>query len=460
MERRDVNIPAEAGELLERLEHAGFEACAVGGCVRDSLLGRTPHDWDLCTAARPEQTKAALAGLDCVCLDTGIKHGTVTVLFRGSSYEVTTYRVDGPYSDARHPDSVTLTTRLEDDLARRDFTVNAMAYSRRRGLVDPFGGADDLRRGVISCVGEPEKRFSEDALRILRALRFSAVFGFAIAPETAAAIHEKKDLLGRVAGERVREELCKLLCGKAVLDVLLSYSDVLCVPIPELAPCVGFEQHSRYHCYDVYEHMAQAVAACGTQDAVTRFALLLHDVGKPRCFTRDERGGHFKLHGNIGFSMAGPVLDRLRFDGKRRREILELILFHDTPPEPTPRSVRRWLARIGPEQTARLLEVARADALAHAAWTVEKRLQTLDAAGALLHEALAEDACFTLKDLAVKGDDLLALGVPEGRQVGVLLQALLDAVLDGDIPNDREALLARAKELPGLDGAQKEAQNF
>ena len=275
--------------------------------------------------------------------------------------------------------------------------------------------------------------------------------GFSIAPATACAIHAKKELLAKVAGERVREELCRLLLGgshcrgDAVLEVLLNYSDVLCVPIPELAPCVGFAQHSRYHCYDVYEHMARAVAACPARDAVTRFALLLHDVGKPRCFTQDERGGHFKGHGEVGFALAGPVLDRLRFDSRHRREILELVRYHDTPPEPTPRSVRRWLARLGPDQTARLLEVARADALAHAAWTVPSRLEKLEAAEALLRKTLEERACFSLKDLAVKGDDLLALGVPEGKQVGVILNALLEEVLDGKLSNERDALTARVQ---------------
>ena len=440
-----ITIPDGAAALLDALDRAGFQSYAVGGCVRDSLLGLTPHDWDLCTPARPEQTRQALAGLDCAVLDTGVKHGTVTVLFRGDSYEITTFRVDGPYSDARHPDSVTFSASLEDDLARRDFTVNAMAYSEKRGLADPFGGEGDLRRGVISCVGEAEKRFSEDALRILRALRFASCYGFTIHPATAAAIHSQKELLAKVAGERVREELCRLLCGDAVLEVLLNYSGVFCVPIPELRPCVGFEQHSRYHCYPVYEHMARAAAACRTEDAVSRFALLLHDLGKPMCFTLDERGGHFKGHAEAGFALAEPVLDRLRFDSRRRREILELIRFHDTPPEPSPRSVRRWLARLGPEQLFRLLEVARADALAHAAWTVEPRLRELDAAEALLREALAENACFTLKNLAVKGNDLLALGVPEGKQVGRLLRRLLEEVLDGRTPNEREALLARAQ---------------
>lgn len=440
-----ITIPDGAAALLDVLDRAGFQSYAVGGCVRDSLLGLTPRDWDLCTPARPEQMRQALAGLDCAFLDTGVKHGTVTVLFRGDSYEITTFRVDGTYSDARHPDSVSFSASLEDDLARRDFTVNAMAYSEKRGLADPFGGERDLRRGLISCVGEPEKRFSEDALRILRALRFASVYGFAIHPATAAAIHAQKELLSRVAGERVREELCGLLLGRALTEVLLSYSDVLCVPIPELTPCVGFEQHSRYHRYPVYEHMVRAAAACPRPDAVCRFALLLHDMGKPMCFSLDERGGHFKGHAEAGFALAGPVLDRLRFDGRRRREILELIRFHDTPPEPAPRSVRRWLARLGPEQLSRLLAVARADALAHAAWTVEPRLRELDAAEELLREALAENACFTLKDLAVKGNDLLALGVPEGRQVGLLLGRLLEEVLDGKVPNERAALLARAQ---------------
>lgn len=442
-----VRIPPEAARLLDALESAGFEACAVGGCVRDSLLGLTPHDWDLCTSARPEQVKAALASEEFRCLDTGLKHGTVTVLCGGQSFEVTTYRVDGNYSDARHPDSVRFTPRLEDDLARRDFTVNAMAYSEQRGLVDPYGGAQDLDRGVLACVGDPGTRFSEDALRILRALRFASTYGFSIDPATASAIHAKKTLLEQVSGERVREELCRLLCGRAVSDVLLAYSDVLCTIIPELAPCVGFDQHSRYHRYDVYEHLARSVAACRTGDAVARFALLLHDIGKPCCFTLDQRGGHFRGHAEAGAALAAPVLDRLRFDGESRRKILELIRFHDTPPEPTPRSVRRWLARLGPEQLARLLEVTRADGTAHADWAVAPRLEQLDAAEALLEQTLAEGACFTLRDLALGGNELLALGVPEGKQVGRLLRALLDEVVDGRLPNERQALLAGAQEL-------------
>lgn len=442
---RSIAVPDGAAALLGALDRAGFPSYAVGGCVRDSLLGLTPHDWDLCTPARPEQTRRALEGLDCVFVDTGVRHGTLTVLFRGGSYEITTFRMDGPYSDGRHPDSVTFSPRLEDDLARRDFTVNAMAYSERRGLVDPFGGERDLRQGRIACVGTPEARFHEDALRILRALRFAAVYGFTIEPATAAAIRAQKELLSKVAGERVREELCRLLLGRAAAEVLLGYSGVFCVPIPELKPCVGFEQHSRYHRYDVYEHMVRSVAACRGSDCLCRVALLLHDIGKPMCFTLDERGGHFKGHAEAGLAPAAAVLDRLRFDSKSRREILELVRFHDTWPEPTPRSVRRWLARLGQEQTARLLEVARADTLAHAEWTIPERLELLDKARDLLGRALAEDACFTLKQLAVKGDDLLALGVPEGKQVGALLQALLGEVLDGETPNERGALLARAQ---------------
>lgn len=315
-------FPQQIGVILTRLEQAGFPAYAVGGCVRDTLLGRVPEDWDVTTAARPEQVSALFAGH---CIPTGLRHGTVTVRQDGLSVEVTTFRADGPYSDHRRPDAVYFSDSLAEDLARRDLTVNAMAMDVRGDITDLYGGRDDLRRGILRCVGDPDRRFDEDALRIMRTLRFAAVLGFTVEARTAAALHRCAPLLRDIAAERLLTEMDRLLCGAYVLPVLLAYPDVLGVFLPELLPCVGLDQQNRHHLYDVWEHTARSVAAI-PPEPVLRWAMLLHDVGKPICFTVDGRGvGHFYGHPKVSAALAEEICRRLRMDKRTAREIVTLV---------------------------------------------------------------------------------------------------------------------------------------
>lgn len=446
-----IMIPHGAQEILETLQFNGYEAYVVGGCVRDSLLGVEPKDWDICTSAIPSRILYSFR--DKRVIETGLKHGTVTVVMDDGQYEVTTFRVDGDYSDHRHPDSVNFTESLREDLARRDFTINAMAYSEKTGLIDPFGGAQDLKRKVISCVGNPNDRFSEDALRILRALRFASTYQFDIDNRTSKAIHSKADTLNEIAAERIRVELCKLLSGKGVLGVLTDYSDVIATIIPELRPCIGFEQNNRYHQYTVYNHIAHAVENYKGNDDVVNVALLLHDIGKPLCYTEDERGGHFHGHGVVSHDIAEVVLDRLRFDNKSKADILELVLYHDSVIEPAPRGVKRWLNKIGEVQFLRLMDIRIADILAHAVDTQQSRIERHHALVQIGKNVIEEEHCFKLKDMNINGKDLIEIGVPEGKRVGMILNALLESVISGYIPNDHDILVGCAKMLILVGGA-------
>ena len=435
-------IPEHVKTILSRLEAAGHEAYCVGGAVRDRLLGRAPGDWDVTTSALPEEVSALFAPH---ALPTGLRHGTVTVKPEGvPGVEVTTYRRDGAYSDCRRPDSVEFTASLTEDLARRDFTVNAMALDLRGALADPFGGGEDLKRGLLRAVGEPEKRFGEDALRILRGLRFAARLGFSIEAGTDRALRACAPLLERIAPERVREELTGILCGPYAEKVLVSYPDVLGVVLPEIAPSVGFDQRSVYHCYDVWEHTARAVGAAPSAP-VLRWTMLLHDLGKPDTFFLDGEGrGHFYGHWRKSAEYAGAILDRLRFDRRSRDLILTLVERHDCELPLSEKSVRKNLARYGEEAVRALLAVKRADNLAQAPEYRDRQVligQWED----LLNLVLQEGACFSLRQLAVRGGDLTALGL-RGPAVGRVLQALLDQVLDGKLPNDREILLHCVRE--------------
>ncbi len=437
-----MTIPDQVKTALERLNAAGYETYVVGGAVRDLVRGSGPvRDWDLATAALPEQTEAEFR--DFPLIETGLKHGTVTVLLDGLPLEITTFRVDGAYTDHRRPDGVRFTGRLEEDLARRDFTINAMAWRPGHEMVDLFGGREDLRRGVIRCVGAPERRFREDALRILRALRFSSELCFAIENETAAALRSQRQLLGTVSPERVHNELTRLLCGPGAEEVLLEYGDVLAAPIPELAPMLGLQQHNPHHDRDVWVHTAAVVGAVPPRP-VLRWAALLHDVGKPECFTADEKGtGHFYGHARRGAELADAVLSRLRFDTRSRGRIVELIRRHDGPIPPEERAVARLLSRMGPEGTEELIALHRADTLGQSP-LCRGRLADYDRAEELRRELLEREACFSLKDLAVNGRDLLAMGL-RGRAVGRGLDICLSAVLDGRVPNRREELLMLLK---------------
>ena len=438
-----MEIPENVQAVLKTLESAGHEAWCVGGCVRDALLGRSPGDWDVAASAQPEETLAAFGPRG---LPTGLKHGTVTVKTPEGPVEVTTYRIDGVYRDHRRPESVAFTRSLDEDLARRDFTINAMARNLRGELRDPFGGREDLRRGILRCVGDPDRRFQEDALRILRGLRFAAALGLEIEPGTAAAIRRNREGLADIAAERIQTEFFKLLPGKRAAEVLRGYPEVFGVFWPELMAMVGFDQRNRHHCNYVWEHTLHALAA-SPEDLVLRCAMLLHDVGKPDSFTLDEQGvGHFYGHPAVSRELADRMLRRLKCAAGFRETVVRLVEWHDKDIPRTDKSIRRALRALGEEDLRRLILVKRADNLgqAPAYWDRQKEL---DKAEEILDKLLAEDACFSLKQLAVNGRDLLALGL-SGPAVGAALEELLGKVVDGTLPNEREILLEALQRLP------------
>ena len=439
----DITLPMPVARALSVLEACGYEAYTVGGCVRDSLLGRVPNDWDITTNATPEQMKACFS--DFRVIETGIQHGTLTVIVEGMQLEITTYRNDGEYLDNRHPVQVTFSKHIEDDLSRRDFTVNAMAYHPQKGLVDLFGGQTDLQERIIRCVGDAKTRFEEDGLRILRAIRFASVLDFDIEENTAKAVHGFKQFLSGIAAERIREEFCKLICGPGATRILREYIDVVAVFLPELDACVGFEQNTKYHCYDVFEHTLHALELCEGDDLITRLGILLHDIGKPLCYTEDEQGGHFKGHAPVGVELTRNILSRLRFDNETIRRMELLVEWHDLPLSAEKKRVKRLMQRIKDADILRLLEIKRCDRLAHAK-DFQELAPELTLIPSVIEEIRAEDACLSLKTLAVDGSDLMALGVPEGKKIGEMLHLLLDDVIEERLPNQKEALLQAAKE--------------
>lgn len=428
-------------DVLTRLERAGHRAVLVGGCVRDRLLSIPPHDYDAATSALPHQIKEACSGLHC--LDIGLKHGTVTVLSGGIPVEVTTFRKEGAYSDHRHPDAVEFTDRLEDDLARRDFTINALAWSPG-GITDPFGGRADLEAKVVRCVGDPDRRFEEDALRLLRGLRLAAQLNFSIASNTAAAIRRHAGDLAHVAWERIAAEFLRLICSPGAGRVLLEFPEVVAQILPELAPSMGFDQRNPHHIYDVYTHSVKAMEAVPPVPAL-RLAALLHDVGKPESFSLDENGvGHFYGHPKPGAALASQALERLRLDKATHSRVVELVERHHLPVEDNERWAGRWLSRLGEPLFFDLLALKRGDALACADGAVD--LPHLDRAEQLARDLLGRQPCLTLKDLAVNGRDAMAAGL-EGPQIGRALHALLEQVAEGRLPNKKAVLLAKLKEL-------------
>ena len=419
-------MPQEVRSLLARLESAGYQGWAVGGCVRDTLRGAVPSDWDVTTDARPERVMALFGER---AIPTGLKHGTVTVCAGETHVEVTTFRRDGTYSDHRRPDAVQFSSSLEEDLARRDLTVNAMAMDLRGYICDPFGGQEDLSHRVLRCVGDPLRRLDEDALRIMRTLRFAAVLGFAIEPDTSAALHRRAPLLADIAAERILVEMNKLLTGEYMASVLLAYPDVLGVFLPELLPCVGFDQRNVHHCYDVWTHSVYAASAIAP-DAVLRWAMLLHDIGKPDCVTVDEHGtGHFYDHPARSAELAEAICRRLRMDKKSAQRIVTLVRWHDRDIPRTDRAIARAVGKLGEDVFRQLLAVKRADNAAQSP-DDRHRLADIQQAEDILDGLLARQLCCSLRDLAVKGGDMAALGL-RGREIGDMLRALLDAVLDG-----------------------------
>lgn len=438
-------IPPEPRKIIERLESKGFRAFAVGGCVRDSLLGREPKDWDICTSALPEETKQCFP--DCRVVETGLKHGTVTVLLDQEAYEITTFRSDGIYTDHRRPKRVAFVDSLEEDLSRRDFTINAMAANLDGEVMDPFGGKDDLQFGVIRCVGAPGLRFSEDALRILRGLRFAARLGFCVEENTVKAMTQKAGFLTCVSGERIYKELSGILLGEYAPKVLFQYSGIIAEVLPEIVPSVGFLQKNPFHHRDVWGHTLEALSKSPPELRI-RWALLLHDLGKPECFSQGEDGNaHFYGHPQRSLELAQEIFQRFRVDKATTEIVCRLVRDHDREAQASLKNARRWVAQYGEEEVHLLLEVKRCDCLAHAD-TPRNRLRydNLREMTRLIEQVLETEQCFSVRDLPVTGRDILALGVSPGPQVGRLLQELLEAVLDGECPPERQALLGRLKE--------------
>lgn len=443
-----ANIPnqlalPETKAVLDTLEQAGFEAWFVGGCVRDAILGRTMGDIDITTNAPWQHVQKICTAAGMAVHETGVKHGTVTVVCHNMPFEVTTFRTDGTYSDARHPDSVEFVQNIEDDLARRDFTINAMAFHPARGLCDPFGGQADLQARLIRAVGDASARFQEDALRILRAVRFASQLGFSIEKDTKAALFAQAEGLGHIAVERIRAELEGMLCGAHPHDAIMSCGPVLDVVLPELAPMRNFDQLSRYHIYDVMEHTAFVVEYVQPATPLLRWAALFHDCGKPNKFFTDAQGnGHFYGHEAESVIIAEPVLKRLKLSPSLIEDVLQLVRFHDTYCAPEPHPVKRMIRKLGgnTELMRALCHLKRADAQAHAP-EYRQGIAAADKLEDSLDAVIADSSVLRVKDLAIGGHDVLACGIKPGPRVGEVLETALEAVIDERVPNERDALL-------------------
>lgn len=431
-----MTVKGPEAEILRSLEKAGFEAYLVGGCVRDRLMGKAVHDVDMTTSALPEQVMDVFRDLKTI--PTGLKHGTVTVIYEGSQYEITTFRIDGGYTDSRRPDSVKFTSDIREDLARRDFTVNAIAMDADGNIVDPFCGEEDIRRSVIKCVGEPERRFTEDALRILRGVRFASQLGFTVEPQTEKAMLGLRGRLDLISRERVREEFDRLLCGRNCVEALIRYRDIIAQIVPEMEPCFGFDQHSHYHRYDVYSHIIHTIEAVPEDDLFLRRAMFFHDIGKPPMFTMDESGeGHFKGHAKLSAEMAEVIMQRLRYDNQTIERTCRLIALHSDKLK-TDIQVRKLLGQLGEEDFCKLMEFKKADNSAKNGFVLSDN-EMFDSFIEKAHRLIREGFCLTLGQLAVNGQDMLALGL-KGKAVGEALSELLGKVIEEELPNEKDAL--------------------
>lgn len=433
------HIPKSIQTMIEKLNKNGYEAFLVGGCVRDFVLNRVPKDYDVATSATPEQVKEVFVGVPVI--ETGISHGTVTVLWGEFPIEITTYRVESTYEDHRRPSEVFFTTQLKEDLARRDFTMNALAYHPKLGMIDYFNGIEDIHNKRICCVGNATERFSEDALRIMRALRFASELDFVIEEKTKKALLLKKELLQYISAERIRVELEKLLCGKAVKDILLDYSEILITIIPESEKMIGFKQHNPHHLYDVYTHTVMAVEAIEPEISL-RLTMLFHDIGKPETFRLDEKGiGHFYGHPQVSAKLTKQIMKKLRFDKKTIHKVEQLVLYHDYEIMPRKKSIRKAVFLVK-DYFEDLLKVKRADYLAQA--NPEEKLENLEKVKSIWEEMKLEEECLSLKDLVITGRDLEEVKpVYRGR----ILSRLLEEVMEEKLVNEKEELLARVNEL-------------
>ena len=440
MEDRTIQLPEKVGRIIGTLQEHGYEAYAVGGCIRDSILGREPEDWDITTSAMPEETKA----LFDKTFDTGIQHGTITVLLEKEGFEVTTYRIDGKYEDSRHPKEVTFTRNLREDLLRRDFTINAMAYNETDGLVDIFGGLEDLEAGMIRCVGTAKERFKEDALRILRGVRFAAQLGFDIEEDTRQGMKELAWTLQNISAERIQVELVKMITSKRPEMLREAYElGMTRIVLPEFDQLMTTGQETPHHMYSVGEHTLHAMKNIRA-DKILRLAMLLHDMGKPALKTVDEAGvAHFKKHALESERIAENVLRRLKFDNDTIRKVTRLVRYHDLRMPATAKSVRRAMNQIGEELFPYYMEVRRADVLAQSMYQREEKIENLDQIEELYHQIVEDGDCVSLKDLAVTGRDLIASGMKPGKKIGEKLEELLKLVIEDPKLNTKEELLKR-----------------
>ncbi len=447
-----ITLPEHVEKIIEILEGAGHEAYAVGGCVRDSVLGRKPNDWDITTSAKPLETKALFKRT----VDTGLQHGTVTVLMDGEGYEVTTYRIDGEYEDGRHPKEVVFTADLVEDLRRRDFTINAMAYSEKEGLVDAFDGMEDLKRGVIRCVGDAEERFTEDALRMLRAVRFSAQLGFSIEKETKKAVGKLAGNLSKISAERIQAEMTKLLSSPHPEELRAAYeTGITAVILPEFDVMMKTRQNTPHHFGTVGEHTLCALTKVRAHKAL-RLAMLLHDIGKPAVRTTDADGkDHFVGHPDESVRIAGEILHRWRFDNDTINRVKKLVRFHDLRPALTEKSVRRMIYKVGEDIFPMLLEVQRADILAQSDYQREEKLHALGVVESIYQEILKKEQCLSIKGLAIGGRELVADGMKPGREIGLVLEELLNQVLEEPERNTRDYLLEYSRKLRMDKGLQE-----
>lgn len=435
-----MQLPNDAKMIISLFLQSGYEAYAVGGCVRDSLLKRPFEDVDITTSAEPAEIISVLEKNNIRYIKTGLKHGTITALVNKKPYEITAFRRDGDYKDSRHPESVEFVRSLEEDLRRRDFTVNAMAYNAERGTVDLFGGKDDLENGIIRAVGNPDKRFKEDALRIMRAMRFASVLGFEIEKETHDALLKNAWLLKNVSSERICTELFKLLCGKNALNVLRDYSEVITVVIPELKPAIGCAQNTPWHCYDVYEHIVRAVDFA-PNDSILRLAMLLHDIGKPYVKKTDSSGrDHFKTHAPVGAVIAEQVLKRLKVSNKVFNDVTALVRWHQSVADVNGIKIGDWFVLLGPRLTVDLLDARLADLKAHNPEKIADELKKLFLVREKALQMMSEGTPWRVCDLKINGWDLKALGY-SGRKLGAMLDEMLLLAANGKIENSRDALL-------------------
>ena len=435
-------LPEKVNQIIHTLQANGYEAYAVGGCVRDSILGRVPDDWDITTSATPLEIKALFHRT----FDTGIEHGTITVLIDKEAFEVTTYRVDGKYEDSRHPSEVTFTRCLQEDLLRRDFTINAMAYNEEEGLVDIFGGLEDLEAKTIRCVGDAQARFGEDALRILRAVRFAAQLGFDIEEETRKGVVSLAPTLANISAERIQVELIKMLTSPNPGLLRTAYElGITKVILPEFDTMMETEQENPHHMYSVGEHTLKAIEMIRA-DKVLRLTMLFHDIAKPIMKTIDENGrAHFKMHDVKGVEMTKQILRRLKFDNDTMHKVMKLVQYHDYRMPAEPKNVRRAMNRISEELFPYYLEVREADTRAQSAYKQEEKLQNIRDIKSCYEEILERKECVSLKDLAITGSDLIAAGMKPGKEIGETLERLLELVLECPEYNTRENLLKLSK---------------